>query len=427
MIKNFVLTLLLVGLQLKAQDYQSFLIGDAADVSPTTTFGTCLMGGATENDNAMIWLLNHANGGDIVVLRSSGSDGYNDYMYNQLGVNVNSVETLVINNASGATANYVLDRVAQAEMIWLAGGDQWNYVDYFKDTALEVLLNDHINQKQAPIGGTSAGMAVLGEHYFNAQNGTVTSTEALNDPFNPKVSLGNHFLNIPFLQQTITDTHYDNPVRKGRHAAFIARIADQTNDHAFGIAAEEFTAICIDENGMASVYGGYPNFDDFAYFIRSNCENAAFLPEVLTNSDPLTWNNGQSALKVYKVPGTANGDNSFDLSNWSTGNGGSWHHWWIDNGNLDQTTANPINCTLNLTDNEVLEITIYPNPAKDLIYLQSDHPLEKITIFDIRGRSVYSSSSDLDRPIDISGLSAGIYWLEIKRNDKEHKLRLIKR
>ena len=419
--------MLLMGYQLKAQDYQSFLIGDAADVSPTPTFGACLMGGATENDNAMIWLLNRANGGDILVLRTSGSDGYNDYMYNQLGVNVNSVETLVINNASGATADYVLERVGQAEMIWLAGGDQWNYVDYFKDTALEDLLNDHINQKQAPIGGTSAGMAVLGEHYFDAQNGTVTSSEALNDPFDPKVSLGNDFLNIPFLQQTITDTHYDNPVRKGRHTAFIARIADETNDHAFGIAAEEFTAICIDENGMASVYGEYPNFDDFAYFIRSNCENADFLPEVLNNGDPLTWNNGQSALKVYKVPGTNNGDNSFDLSDWSTGNGGSWHHWWIDNGNFDQAPANPINCTLNLTDNEVLDITVYPNPAKDLIYLQSDRPLEEIAIFDIRGRSVFRSSSDLDHPIDISGLSAGIYWLEIKRNNTEHKLRLIKR
>ena len=44
------------------------------------------MGGATENDNAMRWFLNLADGGDVVVLRTSGSDGYNDYMFNQLGV-----------------------------------------------------------------------------------------------------------------------------------------------------------------------------------------------------------------------------------------------------------------------------------------------------------------------------------------------------
>ena len=54
------------------------------------------MGGATEDDNAMIWFLERSNGGDILVLRTSGSDGYNNYLFSELGVNVNSVETIVL-------------------------------------------------------------------------------------------------------------------------------------------------------------------------------------------------------------------------------------------------------------------------------------------------------------------------------------------
>ena len=38
------------------------------------------MGGSRENDNAMRWFLKQADGGDILVLRASGSNGYNDYM-----------------------------------------------------------------------------------------------------------------------------------------------------------------------------------------------------------------------------------------------------------------------------------------------------------------------------------------------------------
>ena len=56
------------------------------------------MGGSGEDDNAMAWFLERVNGGDVLVLRCSGSDGYNNYLYSDLGVNVNSVETLVFTN-----------------------------------------------------------------------------------------------------------------------------------------------------------------------------------------------------------------------------------------------------------------------------------------------------------------------------------------
>ena len=44
----------------------------------------------------MQWFLEQANGGDVLVLRASGSDGYNQYLYNDLGINVNSVESIVL-------------------------------------------------------------------------------------------------------------------------------------------------------------------------------------------------------------------------------------------------------------------------------------------------------------------------------------------
>jgi hypothetical protein len=43
----------------------------------------------------MKWFLQRANGGDILVLRTTGSNGYNSYLYSGLGVTVNSVETIV--------------------------------------------------------------------------------------------------------------------------------------------------------------------------------------------------------------------------------------------------------------------------------------------------------------------------------------------
>ncbi len=78
------------------QAYTSYFVGHP-DTVVQAAGGLCLMGGATESDEAMQWFLRRANGGDVVVLRATGSDGYNNYFYQTLGVAVNSVETIVFN------------------------------------------------------------------------------------------------------------------------------------------------------------------------------------------------------------------------------------------------------------------------------------------------------------------------------------------
>ena len=54
-------------------------------MTTVTQPGTCIMGGATEDDNAMRWFLDRVNGGDVVVIRVTGSNGYNNYLYNLSG------------------------------------------------------------------------------------------------------------------------------------------------------------------------------------------------------------------------------------------------------------------------------------------------------------------------------------------------------
>jgi Cyanophycinase and related exopeptidases len=232
------------------------------------------MGGATEDDRAMRRFLQYANGGDVVVIRASGSDGYNNYMYSQLGVTVNSVHTILINSVAIANDSSVVQTVRNAEALWIAGGNQWNYISFWKNTALHQALNYLINTKKIPIGGTSAGMAIMGEYYYSAQNNSVTSASALANPYNADVTIGySDFLNNQLLKNTITDTHFDNPDRSGRLMTFIARIWKDQNKQIHGIACDEYTSVFIDTNQKATVYGGFPQYpNDFAYFVRIDCK-----------------------------------------------------------------------------------------------------------------------------------------------------------
>ena len=423
--RNFILLFLMFQMSIFGQGYTSYFTGNTTNITTTTTAGTCLMGGRTENDNAMKWLLQKANGGDVIVLRCSGTNGYNNYLYTTLGIPVNSVETLLISSVAGATNPYVLDKIANAEMIWFAGGDQSLYVNYFKDNALEDLLNNHINVKHAPIGGTSAGMAILCGNYFGALNGSVTSAQALTNPYDALVTLGNNdFLNVPFLQNTTTDTHFDFYGRNGRLTSFLARKATDTGFRSFGIAANEYVAICIDESGKASVFGDYPNYQEFAFFAQANCQSS-FLPEVCQANSQLTWNRSGEAIKIYKVPGTQTGTNFFQLSDWNSGSGGTWENWIANNGMYASNAGSQPNCNLSASDFDNNKINIFPVPFSEKIEIEGFENAT-IKIFDTNSQLVFENFFKDKIAVDSSKFSTGLYLMTINQNGKIITKKIIK-
>ncbi len=422
--------LLLIALFLNvlcyAQNYTEYVTGSTTDVNTNHQAGTCLMGGASENDEAMVWFLNKADGGDVVVLRATGDDGYNDYFYSELGVSLNSVITFVINNEAGATDPVVLQKVANAEAIWVAGGDQWDYVSYFKDNAMETTLNEYINVKHGVIGGTSAGMAIMGSSYFTAEYGTLDSPVALSNPFHPRVALGyNDFLEVPFMQNLITDTHFAERDRQGRISVFLARFIEDNGPRSFGIACNEYTAVCVEPDGKAYVYGEYPDYPEFAYFLQANCV-PEYTPETVEAGTPVTWNRNGEAIKVYKVPGTYGGPNYFDLSDWETGSGGSWENWFIEDGNFNMLAGENPECgVLGTTDAELNVINISPNPFKNQLFINSKVPVSEVSLYDILGKEIKIEVQDNLR-IETSSLSAGTYVLKLRTENSQQNFRLLK-
>jgi cyanophycinase len=298
------------------------LIGDPADVTTTTSGGTCLMGGSTDVDAAFRWMIDKSGGGDFVVIRFDNSNGYNSYIYKMGGVN--SVETLIIASALDAKNQIIINKIIGAEALFIAGGDQKNYVTLWKNTPVEDAINYLINTKKVPVGGTSAGCAIMGTSYFAALNGSVTSAEAMSNPYNSLVTLGHDdFINNPFLQNTITDQHYTQRGREGRLVTFMARMNKDLNKNPRGIASDEQTAVCIDENGVAKVYG-----INNAFFLQQTSSG----PETCKSGNPLTWNLNKQAVKVYCIAGSSSGNGSFDLNNYSIASGGNWFYYYVNNG-----------------------------------------------------------------------------------------------
>lgn len=427
--KQTLLTVALLStLQLSAQDYTSYFTGSAQNVQTNPSGGICVMGGATEHDEAMKWFLQRANGGDILVLRASGSNGYNDYLYSDLGVMVNSVETIVCNNSNASNDPYVINKIAQAEAIWFAGGDQWNYVSYWRNTPVDSAINAGLEQRNIVIGGTSAGMAIQGQYYFSAQNGSISSTTALGDPYGSTVAIEHApFIHNPQLAEVITDTHFDNPDRSGRLITFMARMRTDDGIVPKAIACNEYVAVCIDPSGTASVYGDYPNYQEFAYFLQLNCEEENNTPETCVAGNPLTWSVNNNAVKAYKVPGTMNGANTFSLVDWSTGSGGEWQSWYVSAGTLTQATSSPIDCGLGVHEANN-NLHVFPNPVASAMTISSTEGIDEISVYTLENKQVLIANgnhqSNYSLPVD--ALAPGIYFVRVVVKGEIQEMRFVK-
>ena len=320
---QILLTLVLVTSALAQNPtYKYIRIGSPTDVTTKAAAGYALMGGGTDLDEAFKFLCDKGNGGDFLVLRAAGDDDYNDYV-NKL-CKVNSVATLIIPDRESAADPKVADTIRHAEAVFIAGGDQAHYINAWMSTPVQDALNAHIAAGK-PIGGTSAGLAVMGQYIYSAQGDApddddLQSSQTLANPYFARVTVRRDFLKIDLLQNTLTDTHFAKRDRMGRTLTFLARIMkDGWSPGPREIAVDEKSAVLVEPNGKARVIGSGKG----AYFLSVRGG-----PEICRENTPLTFRD----IAVYRGPSGA----TFNLKDWK-GKGGESYSLSVVDGKIQST------------------------------------------------------------------------------------------
>jgi cyanophycinase len=299
--------------------YLYYRIGSSNDLKTTPQQGAALMGGGKDQDPAFRWLCERAHGGDFLILGATPDDEYNKYV-NHL-CHLNSVATLVLPNREAAEDPFSAETIRQAEAIFIEGGDQAKYVKFWQGTPVQTAINERL-RAGVPIGGTSAGLAVLGEFVFTAMSDTAYSKETLADPYNKGVTLGNDFLDVPNMEEILTDQHFVKRDRLGRSVGFLARILqDGMATSVREIAVDERNAVLVDGNGAATLVG-----KGSAYFLHPTQK-----PSVCQPGKPLTFR----GIEVYKI----GREGKFDIKTW-TGSGGTSYVLSAVDGKLESSNGN---------------------------------------------------------------------------------------
>jgi cyanophycinase len=260
------IALALPGISQSGQACKYFRAGNPADSTQSNPApGYALMGGGSDLDEAFEWLCDRAGGGDFLVLRATGGDDYNPYI-EKLCPKLNSVATLIIPSRAAGEDPFVVSTIRAAEAVFIAGGDQANYINFWMRSPVQDAINEDI-ARGVPLGGTSAGLAVMGEWAYSAQvdkpdDPNLSGKLAMSDPFGPRITLVQGFLRIPTLNGIITDTHFARRDRMGRLLVFLARLNEPDgkplsppSPRYRGIGVEEGAAVLLERDGSARVIG----------------------------------------------------------------------------------------------------------------------------------------------------------------------------
>jgi cyanophycinase len=294
-------------------------LGNAADVRTTPSEGIALMGGGADLDEAFRWLCEKGKGGDFVILRARGDDAYNPYVAGLC--RVNSVATLILPDRQAALDPAVSDIIRNAEVIFIAGGDQANYIRGWQGTPVQAVIDAHVRAGK-PLGGTSAGLAVFGEFAYGAlgdkpDDEDLASSQVLMDPYHERVTLVRNFLRIPQLDNLITDSHFVARDRMGRTLGFLARIIENGwSAKPRAMAIDEGSAALLEASGTITVVGRGHG----VYFLQATERPVSVLAGV-----PLGFRN----VAAYRLGKGGH----FDLNKWS-GSGGFSYSLSVDQGRI---------------------------------------------------------------------------------------------
>lgn len=184
-------------------------------------------------------------------------------------------------------------------------------------------------------------------------------------------------------------------------------------------------AIAIDDSG--NMYG-HDVVTDGMYSIDISTGTATLLATLSFDANfgqDLEWDKPSQTLYMTAF-NNGNGNGEFRSVNTETGETTFISNLGISGSQLPWASIR--NTTLSVDDPSIATLSVFPNPAKDLISINTSAPITSLKIINMVGQVVLENNTvDNQQTINISKLSNGIYFLQaIQDSGEQRVVRFIK-
>jgi cyanophycinase-like exopeptidase len=228
--------------------------GDASDQHAHPDGPALLLSGAAPADDALAWLSDLADGGDVVILQTDDDPALGARLYDDIG-GFDSVQTVVLSSSLVAEDPWVVAQVDQAEVVLLVGSQPVRL--WWKYSPLAAALQ-RVWEREAVLGGLDAGASVLGGFVFTGEDGPLSSAQALEDPYIPSLTLGREQVSLPPLHGCLLEGDFREADRMGRLLGTAARLLQDgwSDGPVHGLGIDRTASLVLDANADAEVFGG---------------------------------------------------------------------------------------------------------------------------------------------------------------------------
>ena len=126
--------------------------------------------------------------------------------------------------------------------------------------------------------------------------------------------------------------------------------------------------------------------------------------------------------------------NNFENAFFGFLSAGFWYEITQDSEGFILTFSTPIfgyalfkDYSLSTTDNRFNKLKIYPNPTSEKLFISSENTIiSDFSIYTISGKKLITQKYIQNKPIDVSELSKGIYFIEISSSERKTVKKFIK-
>lgn len=186
-----------------------------------------------------------------------------------------------------------------------------------------------------------------------------------------------------------------------------------------GLSADRFETVFVDDQdqvwaGVDEGVGGGLNFfdgSDWTVYTQADGLPNNSIRAIFQDSNGFMWLGTNFGISRFDGTNFLNFDSTDGLIEdhvraiQEDAQGNLWIGTWEG--------VSVLNPTLGIFDNQQVQFSVAPNPARNFIELQSDLPLRSVKIYDLLGRLQQQVEAPLDDRIS-TALAAGSYWVVVE-------------